>query len=657
MKKPLEILAMASVHDFGNTGNGNNPNGNGGQGSGGQGSGAQGQGAAIPMPVNVPPPLDDDSDALEMLINYNEMAKSGEFSEALFRDNQIFQILSVLNTKKHPNVAMTGDAGVGKTQIVEEIARRLVNKDPIVTGMLGDVIIYELPLGKIVSGSSFVGQLEEKIYSVISFVQNPKNKAILFIDEIHQIMNSDNSNTYGKIAQILKPSLGRGHMRVIGATTTQEAVTFMNDPAFSRRWSTVQIPELTPDETTQIMYHIRDSLQKHHGVLVPDSVLDQTVAIADEYKQYGSHRPDCTITLLDKAMADAKLKRLKFLEDMKNNPQLPTILAAQPKPILTTGQMKQSGLTLLTGDGKMFQQNIQKLEDTLNTTIVGQEEAKSAVIDAVKRLDLRLTHREKPVSFMFAGPSGTGKTEIAKQIALAVFGSDNRLININMSEYSSAMSMTRITGSSAGYVGSDSKQELPFDVLENNPYQVVLLDEFEKAHPDVQRFFMQALDEGSVKNARNKEIDFRRSIVIATTNAGVVEMRKNTIGFSSGTAEKPRIRQNDIIKMLEASFPTELLNRFEKIIGFTPILQEDYTKILAVKYNKFMNEITQTRKDLAFSPLSVDIEDANNIDKLVELAEQSYTPVSNGRPAEKTIREYIENTILDDPNSSQFVLL
>lgn len=646
-----DALRMASIHDF--SGNDKDVNGN-GSGANGNPKGAAGATLSVtqaPSKTNG----SNEGDG-ELLVNYNERAKNGEFSEALFRDAQIMQVLSILASKKKPNPLLTGDAGVGKTQIVEEIARRLVNNDPIVTGMLKGVTLYELPLGKIVSGSSFMGQLEEKLYQIIDFASNPKNKAIIFIDEIHQITGSAESNpTYNKLAQILKPALGRGHLRVIGATTTQEAVTFMSDPAFSRRWSDVQVPELSPEETAEIILNIRDAFQKHHNVILPDNVIEQAVAIGDEFKQYGSHRPDSTITLIDKTMADARIKRIKLQEDAKKDPTLQHIITAQPRPVVNVKQLKQSALSLLTGDEKMFEQNADLLARTLDTQIIGQETAKTAVIDAVKRLGLRLTKRVRPVSFLFAGPSGTGKTEIAKQITEAVFGSKERMVYVNMSEFSNPASMTRIIGSSAGYVGSDSKQELPFDTLENNPYQVVLLDEFEKAHTEVQRFFMQALDEGVVKTNRNKEIDFSRTIIIATTNAGVIDMTKRSVGFAQ--EEEPERSNEDIIRILQSSFDTELLNRFEKLIAFTPIKQEDYTKILAVKYNKLVKEAQANRKDLQFSPDHIDIDQANANDKLCELAEQSYTPASNGRPAERTIREHIENTLLENPNDTQFDLL
>lgn len=231
------------------------------------------------------------------------------------------------------------------------------------------------------------------------------------------------------------------------------------------------------------------------------------------------------------------------------------------------------------------------------------------------------------------------------------------MIYINLSEFSSPASLTRITGSTAGYIGSDSKAELPFDSLENNPYQVVVLDEFEKAHTDVQRFFMQALDEGTVKTNNNKIVDFTRSIIIATTNAGVVEMTKSKIGFANDPKINNKQSTEDIIDILKSSFDIELLNRFEKLIAFTAIEKDDYTKILAVKYNNIIKDIQNNRKDLEFKPQHINIDLALSNTVLLELSKKSYIKTSNARPAERTIREYIEDTIINHSNQTVFNLL
>lgn len=646
---------MTSIHDFDK--DHNNNNGNGGNGNNNNGGTGFPGGQQPQIMIQIPPPLPPSEDDLEMLVNYNELAKKGKFANALFRDNQITQITAILRTKQRPNALLIGDAGVGKTQIVEELANRLVNDDPIIKNMLGDVIIYELPLSKIVSGAAFSGQLEEKLHHVIDFAKDPKNKAILFIDEIHQILGSANTSpAYSKIAQILKPELGRGDLNVIGATTTQEAVVFLTDSAFSRRWYTVQVPELSIEQTEEIILNIRDKFTDHHKVNAPNDIIKQIVAIGDEYKQYGSHRPDTAISLMDKAMSDARIKRLKLIETMKQDPAMAAVIPYNTPVILNVDQLKQSAMALLTGDEKLFETNSDELTETLETQIIGQSEAKSEIVDAVKRLSLRLTKRIKPVSFLFAGPSGTGKTEIAKQVTKSLFGSKNKMIYLNLSEFSSPASLTRITGSPVGYIGSDSKAELPFDSLENCPYQVVVLDEFEKAHPDVQRFFMQALDEGTVKTNNNKVVDFTRSIIIATTNAGVVEMGHAKIGFSQDTDTKKQSTE-EILQILKASFDIELLNRFGKVVAFTAIERDDYTQILAVKYNNIIKDIQNNRKDLEFKPKFIDIEDALLNDVLLDLTEKTYIPTANARPAERVIREYIEDIIINNNNQTVFDLL
>lgn len=593
----------------------------------------------------------------DMLINYNEMAKKGAFSQALFRDTQINQVLGTLSSKKRPNALLTGHAGVGKTQIVEELARRLVNDEPIAKALLGDAVLYELPLAKIVSGSSYVGQLEEKLYQVIEFAKNPKNKCILFIDEVHLITGSNQSETYGKISQILKPELGRGTFKTIGATTTQEAASFLADPAFNRRWSEIKVPELSEQETAQILNNIRHDFETHHNVVLPESVIDHIVSISEEFKPYGSHRPDSAIALMDKAMSDARIKRIELMEDAKSDPTMKLLLQAQPKQVVTVNQLKHSAMTLLTGDETLYSDNISQLEDVLSSQIIGQNVAKEKITDAVKRLSLGLTRQKKPVSFMLAGPSGTGKTEMAKQVAQSVFGSKDRMVYLNMTEFSDSSSMTRITGSPDGYIGSNSKRELPFDTLETNPRQLIVLDEFEKAHTDVQRLFMQALDEGTVKTNRNKAIDFSQAIIMATTNAGVVEMSKPRLGFSNNVDEPVEHSTNDIINMLSHAFDKELLNRFESIIPFNSVSKADYVQILAVKYNQLIQEVISNRKDLSFIPTHIELEDAANNDVLTELANKTYSRVANGRPAEKTIRQHIEDSVLDNPNSTQFNLL
>lgn len=664
--KEAQTILNANIHDFGkdkdgdaNGSNGGNAGGgsNGGpSGSGGSNAGPGGQGfGGTPLGQSPSGQTSPEVGVEDLpLINYNERAKNGKFGPALFRDDEIEKLVGILRSKKKPNALLVGDAGVGKTQIVEEMANRIINNDPLVSKLLKDKVIYELPISQLVAGKSYVGQLEQSLNEVIDFASDPENNVILFIDEIHQLMSGRDS-TSEKIAQILKPALGRGDLRVIGATTTSEATTFLSDPAFNRRFSRVVVSELTPEQTIEIVKAIRPGFEKHHDVTLPDNIIDQAIVLGDEYRQAGSHRPDSTITLIDRAMSDARIERTKLERKALTDPNTKQFIKSIPTPILNIKHLKQSGLELVSGSSSYTTNQVSRLRSNLNSKIIGQDEAKEQLEDAVKRQQLNLVRRKQPISFMFAGLTGTGKTEMARQLADAMFGSRDSLIYINMSEYSSEASLTRITGSSDGYIGSDSKRELPFDSLESKPYQIVLLDEFEKAAKNVQRFFMQALDNGLVQNNRGTDIDFSRTIVIATTNAGVEFLSEKTVGFGNTGTKADSATSQDILMALQQSFDVELLNRFEHIVSFTSVSKEDYMKILAVKFNNIITEAQENRQDLIFSPLHIDLDDAVNFDFINELAEKSYQPDLNGRPAERTMRNHIQDTMLDNMNQTNFV--
>lgn len=654
MNKNITEITMSSIHDF-SKGGSQDPNGNGSGGSSNNNSsGSGGQGFNIPLGQLPTGNASTDIGVDNLpLINYNEKAKEGKFSKALFRDDEIKKLVAILRSKKKPNGLLVGDAGVGKTQIVEELANGIVQNDPIISSLLKDKVIYELPISQLVAGKSYVGQLEQSINEVIDFASNPENNAILFIDEIHQLMSGRDS-TSEKIAQILKPALGRGDLRVIGATTTSEATTFLSDPAFNRRFGRVVIPELTPEQTIEVIKSIRPEFQKHHDIILPDNIIDQAIVLGDEYRQAGSHRPDSTITLIDRAMSEAKIERKALELKAKTDPVLKSFIQQNPIPILDVKQLKRSGMELASGDSKYSDNQVDRLRYNLDNKIIGQDEAKDQLVNAVQRQQLNLVRRKRPISFLFAGLTGTGKTEMARQLADAMFGSRDNMIYINMSEYSSEASLTRITGSSDGYIGSDSKRELPFDSLESRPYQIVLLDEFEKAAQNVQRFFMQALDNGLVQNNRGTDMDFSRTIMIATTNAGVEHLSQKTVGFGNQGTLADSATSQDILTALQQSFDIELLNRFEHIVSFKSMLKEDYKKVLVVKYNSIIAEAQENRQDLIFSPLSIDIDDADKYDFINQLTEESYQPDLNGRPAERTMSDYIENTLLNNMNQTQF---
>ena len=603
---------------------GNNPNNNNNPPSGGLG------------PIQfLPGNSQDDNDVSEYIINYNEKFKLA--GNTLFRDEIVQQTLSVLIGKNKPNALLVGAAGVGKTKIVEDLAYRLENNDPLIPDVIKGYTIYELPLSNIVAGSSFVGQVEEKANAIIDFMTDPKNKAILFIDEIHMLMGESGGQTYEKIAQILKPALARGDMKVIGATTLQEATTLYSDPAFNRRFTRLIVDELSRTQTIEILKQVKPSFFKHYKnrINIPDSILETVAIIADEYTTAGSHRPDNALTLLDRSIGDAIINRKMMEIKAANDPVLLQAIQSVPLIPITEKQIKTTAMKLMTGNNKKDDLNEDELKASLSV-IKGQDDILEQLVDMIKRNDLNLFPKKTPLTLLFAGASGVGKTEVTKIIAKELTGVNP--ITLNMTEYHSPASINRIIGSPAGYVGSDSNAELPFDQLESNPYQVILLDEFEKCDPSVQRLFMSAFDEGFIKTNKGKIVDFSKSIIIATTNAAAVESNKQSLGFGvADNTNKNKAKAN--IKNLSQWFDTELLNRFQAILTFNMLDKDVYREIITTKYE---TEVARIRSEKPRIVLLDKIPD----DELETIIEETYVPEFGARPAVKVVREYIEKQVL-----------
>lgn len=571
----------------------------------------------------------------DMLINYNERFKAA--APTLFREEIITQTISVLIGKNKPNALLVGQAGVGKTKIAEDIARLIANDDPLIPRNLKDHIIYELPLSSLVAGAGIVGELETRVTALIDFVCDPKNKAILFIDEIHQLM-SETSSTYEKIAQILKPALARGDMHVIGATTLQESRSFDDDPAFSRRFSRLIVDELNREQTLEILTLARPALSLHYKsqVTVTDEVLAAVTVVADEYAKAGHHRPDNAITLLDRAMADTVLNYNKQLADATaaGDSNMVAILQGMTTTPLTERRVREVAIRLMTGHARKDGLNLQKLTAELSR-IKGQDTITAQLAEALRRDDLGVFPRTKPLAWMFAGVSGVGKTEVAKIIAQEL--TQQPPIILNMTEYHTSASINRIIGSPAGYVGSTSDAELPFDCLESNPYRVILLDELEKGDKSVQRLFMSALDEGYIRTSRGKVVDFSKAIVIATTNAAKEVTTNKVVGFGNQTAPTT----GGLVKALGEHFDAEFLGRFTQIVGFNPLTPEVYSDILQGAYVRERELILENQpRRAAALPLTIPN------DELEEMVRDTYLEAQGARPAGRAARRFIEDTLL-----------
>lgn len=605
--------------------NNNNNNSNSNNGAGG-GSPIIG----IPIPGGSGGAGSDVFDPMDYLIDYNQKFKTA--APTLFRDSVVFQLCSVLIGKNKPNALLIGPAGSGKTRIVEELARLIAIKSPILPDALLKSNIYELPLSSIVSGSSYVGQVEAKLDAVLDFAKDPANNAILFIDEIHQLAEGSGSSQYSKIAQILKPALSRGNLHVIGATTTQEAGNLRSDPALNRRFSKIKVDELTKEQTIQILISMKTEFFAHYKnkISIDDAIFPVIVDIAEDYHEAGMHRPDNAITLLDRTIGEALMERKQQEIQAKTDPMLQQMLSMMPTVPIREKQVRATAIRMTTGNSKPETLNLQSMQNAL-MRIKGQDDIIDELLYQIRKHEADLFPKTAPMTLLFIGPSGVGKTEVTKIIAKELTGMEP--ITLNMTEYHSPASINRIIGAPAGYVGSDSNQELPFDALISNPYQIILLDEFEKCDPAVKTLFMQVFDSGLLKTNQGQEIDFSKSIIIATTNAGYQE-RQKSLGFVQQESSN-----ETAISDLSQHFDLALLNRFNKRITFHTISKEIYGEILSDIYAREVARIKTTHTRIKLADNLPD----DDRDRLVK---ETYVPDFGARPAGKAIEDYILQQVI-----------
>ena len=586
----------------------------------------------------------DDVDVMELLINYNEKFKNA--GPIMYRDKTIKKTLSTLIGKLKPAALLIGEAGVGKTKIAEDIAYRLANDDALIPDILKGYTVYELPIINLVSGSGLLGDLEKKTKAVVDFVSNKSNKAILFIDEIHQIVGGGSNNGhYQKIAQILKPALARGDFHVIGSTTLQERSNFYTDPAFNRRFSDILVDELTQAQTVDVIKASVSSFLKHYKnkFSISDDVIEKLVVIADKYSKIGSHRPDNAFTLLDRVIANEILDRTVREAKLKtacndSDPmkaqmaqQALQTLQANPCVNITEERVRNIAIKLSKSEAQPEHIDFDALRQDLSV-IEGQDDIVNELVKLLKRHDMNLFPKKKPLSILFTGTSGVGKTEVTKLIAKRMTGV--KPIILNMTEYTSEAAISMLLGADKGLVGSEDMDELPLDKLESNPYQIVLLDELEKSSKAVQRIFMSVFDEGILKTKRGNVIDCSKAIFIATTNAAHKEV-KNPLGFGQETRKESTVD----IKELEKWFDAEFLNRFAKRYAFHSLSEDVYISIVKNCYARELARIKAESPSVG-NMLKDTISD-DDLDKF----RKEYEPDFGARPVYNLVKEYIEDQI------------
>lgn len=618
------------VHNFTGNSGGNNTNGN--PPSGNIPNGNHNFGSRYQPNPNPGPTVPDS------LLNFNDRYKNK--SNCKFREDVIDQTLSVLIGQEKPNPLFIGEAGVGKTKIAEELAHRLANNHVTIPDLIKGSVIFGFQPSNLVAGTGVRGQLEEKVKELLEFASDKKNKAILFIDEIHMLFSGDPS--YEQISQILKPALSRGDIKVIGATTMSEAQKLYKDPAFERRMQSVIVNELTEDQSLEILESIAPTTSSRYNTIpLTTDLLRFMVDMSQKYSNGKSHQPDASVTLLDRVCAQLHVKRKRDIENAKDpntgNPQLLQILQTTPIVVNETN-IEGIAVSLLRGHASNPTVDYDEATTEIKETVLGQDEQIDFVMSKIKGRSLGLFETTKPLAFLWAGNSGTGKTELAKQLAKRIV--DTELIIINMNELSESHHTARLIGAPAGYVGYDSMQELPLDPLKTNPYRVILLDEFEKAHREVRRLFMSALDEGYMKTARGERIRFDKAIVIATTNEGFSNKKEPVVGFGQQIVKESNL--NATLDRFGDTFEPEILNRFQNnIVGFNDITKEVYATILQNVYKKRLEYIA-TKKPKYRKRFADELDETT----LQTLVDQSYVKKFNARPSQATIDNYIESQII-----------
>lgn len=549
----------------------------------------------------------------------------------LFRDNEMFELMAVLNKHDKPNAIIVAEPGAGKSALVEGLVALIQQKDPNIPTNLKDKHIYELSLTSLVSGSSLVGQVEQNIENLIAFATNPDNNAILFIDEAHRIAESSDPST-NKLSQSLKPLLSRSDMHIIGATTTGESKQFLSDPALMRRFETVRLKPLSVKQTESITKSVAKEQSQFHNIMIPDELIPDIVALADQY-YLTSARPDNALTLLDQAASRASLTLQQATANVSAS-----IKATMPNQLTKNDLIK----TINSHTGNSATLTPHNLADRIKTNLIGQDDAIDKISKQVILFRKHLIPTKQPLSLLLAGPTGNGKTQTVKELAKAVYHDQSKVTTIDMTNFSGPETVNTLLGSPDGYIGSDSKTPSPFDEIYQQPDRILHLEEFEKAHADVMHLFYSILEEGYIEDRRGRKIDFSHTIIIASSNAETESGEKH-MGFSN-IEQSPAMKRKELILSLSKFIPEALLNRFTEILVYSAISKDAYQNILEMKYESLVEQIINEHPTYTI--------DKPNNEIFEQWVSDSYNPKLNGRPAEKYVKSQIENAFMEALNQN-----
>ncbi len=611
-----------------------------------------------------------------------EMARRRELDPVVGRQHEMDRVIQILSRRTKNNPCLIGEPGVGKTAIAEGLAQRIVDGS-VPDAMLNKRVVV-LDLSGMVAGSKYRGEFEERIKNVVKEVAGNRD-ILLFIDELHTIIGAGGAEGALDASNILKPSLSRGEIQMIGATTIEEYRKYIEkDAALERRFQPVMVEEPTAEETLEILKGLRPYYEAHHGVEILDEALEGAVSMSVRYIN-DRFLPDKAIDLIDEAASKVQLAgfgtpkrkadtdrqleeihqrkeeavKLGDFELAKELQKEQTVL--EKKKQAAEGRLRKSGRNkpqqvsaesvadIVSGWTKIPVQQLQeeetkrlaRLEATLHKRVIGQEEAVSAVAKAIKRGRVGLKDPNRPIgSFLFLGPTGVGKTELSKALAEAVFGSEQAMIRVDMSEYMEKHSVSKLIGSPPGYVGYEEGGQLS-EKVRRNPYSVILFDEIEKAHPDVFNILLQVLDDGHITDAQGRKVDFKQTCIIMTSNAGAQAiMEPKKLGFTSGDDEKKdyEYMKNGVMEEVRRMFKPEFLNRIDEIIVFHALNREHIKKIVSILL-KNLQQRCQNQMHITLKIRS-SVKDF--------LAEEGFDSKYGARPLKRAIQNKIEDTMAEE---------
>jgi ATP-dependent Clp protease ATP-binding subunit ClpC len=617
--------------------------------------------------------------------NLTQLARDKKLDPVIGRTRELERVMQILSRRTKNNPVLIGEPGVGKTAVVEGLAQRIVSGD--IPETLKDKQLYTLDLGALVAGSRYRGDFEERLKKVLKEIKT-RGDIVLFIDEIHTLVGAGAAEGAIDAASILKPMLARGELQTIGATTTDEYRKHLEkDAALERRFQPVKVEEPTVAHTIEILKGVRDKYETHHRVTITDQAIVAAANLADRYIA-DRHLPDKAIDLIDEAGSRLRIKRMQTPPDLKDLENRIGVVQEAKKKAIEDQQFEAAGrlrdqerelleekasketeikasgvnlfdevdeeaiaevLSIWTGIPvyKLTEEETAKLlnmEGELHKRIIGQENAIKAVSQSIRRTRAGLKDPRRPSgSFIFLGPTGVGKTELAKTLAEFLFGDDQALITLDMSEYMEKHTVSRLVGSPPGYVGYEEGGQLT-EAVRRKPFSVVLFDEIEKAHPDVFNTLLQILEEGRLTDSQGRSVDFRNTVLIMTSNLGTSDLRKSNVGFTTGDAAMSYERMKDKVNdALKAHFRPEFLNRIDETIVFHELSKPEVVQMVDMMTKRLAGQLESQGLGIELTQAAKEL-----------LADFGYDPQLGARPLRRAIQRHIEDALSEKILYKQF---